>query len=195
MARLRILGIRVFVSLVFLGLASGCSIQLVSDYDEQIDNGLSQLNTDVAVFVTRMINVAGTPAGAYNYKKDDAYPTKEFYAAQEGKLDTLIVRAQAHKALDQCPSTALVQRAVAAAMPRSEVARYSAQIPKDDCSVALLQLVKDGMGDLRKFHEAQGSAGIPQVAKDPILVGGVGALIRAAITVEVAKKTGAKTGG
>ena len=58
MARLRILGIRVFVSLVFLGLASGCSIQLVSDYDEQIDNGLSQLNTDVAVFVTRMINVA-----------------------------------------------------------------------------------------------------------------------------------------
>jgi hypothetical protein len=80
-------------------------------------------------------------------------------------------------------------------MPRSEVARYSAQIPKDDCSVALLQLVKDGMGDLRKFHEAQGSAGIPQVAKDPILVGGVGALIRAAITVEVAKKTGAKTGG
>jgi hypothetical protein len=195
MARLRILGIRVFVSLVFLGLASGCSIQLVSDYDEQIDNGLTQLNTDVAVFVTRMINVTGTPAGAYNYKKDDAYPNKEFYAAQEGKLDTLIVRAEAHKALDQCPSTALVQRAVAAAMPRSEVARYSAQIPKDDCSVALLQLVKDGMGDLRKFHEAQGSAGIPQVAKDPILVGGVGALIRAAITVEVAKKPGAKTGG
>jgi hypothetical protein len=180
--------------LAFLALA-GCSVHLVSDYDEQIDNGLSQLNTDVAVFVTKMINVAGTAAGAYNYKKDDAYPNKEFYARQEGKLDTLIVRAQAHKALDQCPSTALVQRAVASAMPRSEVARYSAQIPKDDCSVALLQLVKDGMGDLRKFHEAQGNAGIPQVAKDPILVGGVGALIRAAITVEVAKKTGAKTGG
>src|SRR4051794_22943844 len=119
-----------------------------ADAAGQIDNGLGQLNTDVAVFVTRMINVAGTPAGAYNYKKDDAYPNKEFYAAQEGKLDTLIVRAQAHKALDQCPSTALVQRAVASAVPRSEVARYSAQIPNDDCSVALLQLVKDGVGDL-----------------------------------------------
>jgi hypothetical protein len=195
MARLRILGTRILVSLVFLGLVAGCSIQLVSDYDEQIDNGLSQLNTDVAVFVTKMINVAGTPAGAYNYKKDDTYPNKDFYATQEGKLDTLIVRAQAHKALDQCPSTAVVQRVVASAVPRSEVARYSAQIPKDDCSVVLLQLVKGGMGDLRKFHEAQGTAGIPQVAKDPILVGGVGALIRAAITVEVAKKTGAKTGG
>jgi hypothetical protein len=195
MTRLRNLGLRLLAPLVFLALTGGCSIQLVSDYDEQIDNGLTQLSTDVAVFVTKMINVAGTPAGAYNYKKDDAYPNKDFYATQDGKLDTLIVRAQVHKALDQCPSTAVVVRAVASAVPPGEVARYSAQIPKDDCSVALLQLVKGGMGDLRKFHEAQGSAGIPQVAKDPILVGGVGALIRAAITVEVAKKTGAKTGG
>jgi hypothetical protein len=195
MTRLRNLGLRLLAPLVFPALTGGCSIQLVSDYDEQIDNGLTQLNTDVAVFVAKMINVAGTPAGAYNYKKDDAYPNKDFYATQDGKLDTLIVRAQVHKALDQCPSTAVVERAVASAVPPGEVARYSAQIPKDDCSVALLQLVKGGMGDLRKFHEAQGSAGIPQVAKDPILVGGVGALIRAAITVEVAKKTGAKTGG
>jgi hypothetical protein len=195
MTRLRDLGLRLFAPLAFLALAGACSVHFVSDYDEQIDNGLTQLNTDVAVFVTKMINVAGTPAGAYNYKKDDAYPNKDFYATQDGKLDTLIVRAQAHKALDQCPSTAVVQRAVAVAVPQSEVARYSAQIPKDDCSVVLLHLVKDGIGDLRKFHEAQGSAGIPQLAKDPILVGGVGALIRAAITVEVAKKTGAKTGG
>jgi hypothetical protein len=195
MTRLRHPGLRLLAPLAFLALAGACSIHLVSDYDEQIDNGLTQLNTDVAVFVTKMIDVAGTPAGAYSYKKDDAYPNKEFYAIQEGKLDTLIVRAQAHKALDQCPSTAVIERAVTAAVPRSELARYSAQIPKDDCSVVLLQLVKDGIGDLRKLHEAQGSAGIPSVARDPILVGGVGALIRAAITVEVAKKTGAKTGG
>ena len=195
MTRLRDLGLRLFAPLAFLALAGACSVHFVSDYDEQIDNGLTQLNTDVAVFVTKMINAAGTPAGAYNYKKDDAFPNKEFYATQDGRLDTLIVRAQAHKALDQCPSTAVVQRAVAVAVPQGDVARFSAQIPKDDCSVVLLQLVKDGIGDLRKLHEAQGSAGIPSVARDPILVGGVGALIRAAITVEVAKKTGAKTGG
>jgi len=194
MTRLRLLGLRVLAPLAFLALA-GCSVHLVSDYDEQIDSGLSQLNTDLAVFVTKMINAAGTPAGTYNYKKDDAYPNREFYATQEGKLDTLIVRAQVHKALDQCPSTAIVQRAVASAVPASEVARYAAQIPKDDCSVVLLQLVKGGIGDLKKFHEAQGNAGIPPVAKDPLLVGGVGALVRAAMTVEVAKKTGAKTGG
>ena len=195
MTRLRHPGLRLLAPLAFLALAGACSIHLVSDYDEQIDNGLTQLNTDVAVFVTKMIDVAGTPSGTYSYKKDDAYPNREFYAIQEGKLDTLIVRAQAHKALDQCPVTAVIERAVTAAVPRSELARYSAQIPKDDCSVALLQLVKGGIGDLRKFHAAQGAAGIPQVAKDPILIGGVGALIRAAITVEVAKKTGARTGG
>jgi hypothetical protein len=195
MTPLRNLGLRLLAPLAFLALAGGCSVHFVSDYDEQIDTGLTQLNTDVAVFVTKMINVAGTPAGAYNYKKDDAYPNKDFYATQDGKLDTLIVRAQVHKALDQCPSTAVVQRAIALAVPASELARYSAQIPKDDCSVVLLQLVKGGVGDLRKFHEVQGIAGIPQAAKDPILVGGLGTLIRAAITVEVAKKTGAKAGG
>jgi hypothetical protein len=73
--------------------------------------------------------------------------------------------------------------------------RWRATQRKSPKTIALLQLVKDGMGDLRKFHEAQRSAGIPQLAKDPILVGGVGALIRAAITVEVVKKTGARTGG
>jgi len=92
MTRLRLLGLRVLAPLAFLALA-GCSVHLVSDYDEQIDSGLSQLNTDLAVFVTKMINAAGTPAGTYNYKKDDAYPNREFYATQEGKLDTLIARA------------------------------------------------------------------------------------------------------
>ena len=55
----------------------------------------------------------------------------------------------------------------------------------------------DGLGHFASAVPAVtvGTAGIPQLAKDPILVGGVGSLIRAAITVEVAKKTGAKTGG
>src|SRR5207244_6485909 len=105
MRRLRNLGLRLFAPLAFLALA-GCSVHLVPDYDEQIDNGLTQLNTDATVFVSKMVNAAGSAAGTYNYKKDDAYPNKDFYATQEGKLDTLIVRAQAHKALDQCPSTA-----------------------------------------------------------------------------------------
>src|SRR5947208_5324550 len=112
MARLRILGTRILVSLVFLGLVAGCSIQLVSDYDEQIDTGLTQLNTDVAVFVTKMINVAGTPSGAYNYKKDDAYPNKDYYANQYGKPDNTIVAAPAHKAPDTSTYTEVVQLAV-----------------------------------------------------------------------------------
>jgi type III secretory pathway lipoprotein EscJ len=52
MTRLRHLGLRLFALLALLVLA-GCSVHLVSDYEEQIDNGLTQLNTDVAVFVTK----------------------------------------------------------------------------------------------------------------------------------------------
>src|SRR5437763_16235158 len=110
MRPLRIPGLRVLVPVAFLALA-GCSVHFVSDYDEQIDNGLTQLNTDLADFVTKMVDAAGTPAGTYNYKKHDGYPNKQYYATQDSKLDTLIVRSQVHKALDQCPSTAIVQRA------------------------------------------------------------------------------------
>jgi hypothetical protein len=184
--------------LVASGALTACTVHLVSDYDDQIDTGLSQLNTDITAFVNKMIANAGQPAGAYDANKD-------FYTNEEAKADTLIVRAQAHKVLNNCPSSDLIKAAVksafpptaptAAAIPMPDVSTVMAQIQKDDCSVVLLGLVKQGIEQLATFHTAQGSLGIPAQAHDPILVGGLGSVIHAAITVEVAKKTGGSVGG
>jgi hypothetical protein len=182
-------GVRVAAALVVaFGLMAGCTVRLVSDYDPQIDEGLSRLHTDVTAFVNRMIANAGKVAGTYDANKD-------FYTVKDAEIDTLIVRAEAHKALNSCPSTELVARAVTAAMPQSNAATLVSQIPKGDCSVVLLQLVKGGFGDLQKFHQAQGALGIPAAAKGPLLEGGLGSLIRAAIIVELAKRTGGSVGG
>jgi hypothetical protein len=173
---------------VMLASAVGCAVHLVSDYDEQTDSTLSGLNTNLNSFVNKMIDAAGTPQGTYD-------ANREFYFEEEAKVDTLIVRADAYKALNSCPSTQLSAKAVSAAVPSSEISKYLDQMPKDDCSVVLLQLVKGGYLDLETLHKAQGAKGIPAAARDPILVGGLGALLRAAITVEVAKKTAAAAGG
>jgi len=135
---------RVFAVLAVLLVAS-CSVTLVSDYDEQIDSGLSQLNTDITAFVNKMIDQAGTPQGTWASNKD-------FYTTQEAKVDTTVVRAQAHRALGSCPSTEVVTAAISSAVPASDVSKYVGQIPKDDCSVVLLQLVKSGVTDLEAFH-------------------------------------------
>jgi hypothetical protein len=177
-----------------------CAVHVVSDYDEQIDTGLSTLNTDVTAFVNRMIDAAGTPAGEYDVNKD-------FYADEDAKLDTLIARAQAHKVLNRCPTSDVMAAAVRSAfpapssqpgtfpLPLPDAAAVLAQVRSDDCSVVLLQLVRQALGQMKTFHSAQGAKGIPAEAHDPLLVGGIGSLIHAAITVELAKKSGGSVGG
>jgi hypothetical protein len=173
---------------IVLASAAGCAAHLVSDYDQQTDSDLSELNTDLIAFVNKMIGESGTPQGSWDANKD-------WYLTQEARVDTLIVRAQAYKALNSWPSTQLAAKAVSTANPSSEVSRYLNQMPQDDCSVILMQQVKGGYVDLENFHKSQGPRGIPASARDIVLVGGVGSLLRTAITVEVAKKTGGSIGG
>lgn len=189
---------KIAIATLLIGALYGCAVHLVSDYDDQIDTGLSQLNTDVTAFVNKMIADAGQPAGTYDANKD-------FYTTEEAKIDTIIVRAEAHKVLKSCPSSDAIKAAVAATFPKAppaaspipipDVASVIAQIPQNDCSVVLLTLVKQGLEQLQTFHAAQAAKGIPAAAHDPILVGGLGSLIHAAITVEVAKKTGGSVTG
>ncbi|MFS2008309.1 hypothetical protein ACCD06_00320 [Azospirillum sp. CT11-132] len=173
-------------------LISGCSVHLVSDYDEQIDHGLTQFNTDLTAFTNRMIAAANTPAGTYSSNKD-------FYVTQDAKLATLVVRAEAHKVLNSCPSVQLVKQAVIKAMPPlpkpspiplPDPQQVIAQIGENDCSVVLLNLIRQGFDQLKVFHEAQQGKGIPADAHDPILVGGIGSLVRSGIMIEIAKKSG-----
>jgi hypothetical protein len=174
------------VLLCIFGLAA-CAPKLVSDYDDQIDTGLSQLNTDVSVFVLKMNAAAGTQAGTYDANTD-------FYIDEEAKIDTLIVRAQAHRVLNSCPSVGLTAAVLAKVAAGAEAQTYVAAIPKDDCSVVLLQELKAAFVDLQSFHDKNGMLGIPAAADARILNGGIGSLIRAGITVEIAKKSGGKVG-
>jgi hypothetical protein len=162
-----------------------CSVQLVSDYDEQIDTSLTQLNTDLTTFVVKMTAAAGTPQGTYDANKD-------FYVTEEAKVQTIKVRAEAHQVLNSCPSTDLIKSALAHS--GANAAQYEGQIPQGDCGVVLISLIEKGFEDLETFHREQGSKGIPKSSQGPILVGGVGSLIKSAIIVEIAQK-GNKTPG
>lgn len=184
------------VGALLLSLAA-CTVRLVSDYDDQIDSGLTQANTDITAFVNKMADAAGTPDGTYSKNKD-------FYTTEKAKLSTIRVRAEAHRALNICPTTAVIKYAITTNMPQQPPSgpgpgmtaqEVLAKLPQDDCEVVLISLIQDAFGDLETFHMAQGPKGIPPSARDPILVGGVGSLIHSAIQVEIAKKSGTTAGG
>lgn len=166
---------------VLLSLAACAPIKLVPAYDEQIDNGLTSLYADTSVFVDRMIGLKGTPEGSYA-------PNAGFYDAVDGRMEALIVRAEAHRVLNDCPSAKVMTKALSVARLPADVTGQIGNLPKDDCQVVLLRLIKGGFGDMRRFHQAQGTLGIPPSARGPLLDGGVGALLRAGITVEIAKR-------
>ncbi len=186
--RSRVLRFRLLLVL-FACLSVACTtIQLVPDYDEQIDASLTQLNTDLVEFVLKMNSAAGTPQGTYA-------SNQEFYIEERAKVQTIAVRADAHKILGTCPSTQLIQSALAHSHQLGGgAANYQAQIPPGDCEVALISLIQTGFDQLETFHRAQGAKGMPAAASGPILQGGLGALIEAAIVVEIAKKSAKTTG-
>lgn len=185
-------------TVLMVAVLSACSVRLVSDYDAEIDRGLTQFNTDLTAFVNTMIAASNTPAGTYSSNKG-------FYIAQDAKLSTLVLRAEAHKALNSCPSSQVIKQALQSVtpppspaslpIPMPDPAQVAAQVGENDCSVVLLNLIRTGLDQMRQFHMVQNQKGIPAAAHDPLLVGGLGSLVRAALTVEIAKKTGGSVAG
>ena len=176
---------------------TACTVHLVSDYDDQINSGLTQANTDITAFVDKMTGAAGTPDGTYNNNKD-------FYTLEKARLSSIRVPAEAHRALNSCPTTVVIKDAITTSMPQQPPSgpipamtpqQVLARLPQDDCEVVLISLIQDAFGDLETFHMAQGQKGIPPSARDPILVGGVGSLIHSGIQVEIAMKSGKYPGG
>lgn len=163
-------------------LLTACApVLLVPTYDEQIDAGLTSLYADTSSFVDRMVALHGTPAGAYP-------ANTAFYDAADGRVEALIVRAEAHRVLNDCPTSKVVNAALAATRLPADVRGQIGTLPSDDCQVVMMRLVKTGFGKMRQFHQDQEGLGIPPTARGPLLDGGVGALLRAAITVEIAKR-------
>lgn len=173
---------RLLMAFALVGMTAGCaSVTLVPAYDEQIDSGLTTLYGDTIAFVDRTTALAGTPEGAYAANSG-------FYDTADARIAALIVRAEAHRVLKDCPSTKLLDRAFAATAIPADVRGTIGTLPADDCQVVLLRLIKGGFDDMRTFHRAQGPRGIPPSARGPLIDGGVGALLRAGITVEIAKR-------
>ena len=161
--------------------ATACTATMVPAYDEQIDNGLTTLYGDTSVFVDNMIARAGTPEGSY---ADNG----GFYDAALGTMASLIARAEAHRAMDHCPSTKFLAKVLARAELPVEVAGQIGALPQDDCQVVLLRLIRDGFADMRELHRLRGERGFPPEARAQLVEAGVGAQLRAAMTVEIAKR-------
>ncbi len=174
-----------WVAALFLSfslLLSACaSVRLVPAYDEQIDRELTSLYAETTQFVDQMIAVHGTPAGEYVNNRD-------FYDKSGSRMEALIARAEAHRVLKDCPTARVVNAAIAAARIPANIRGEIGNLPRDDCQVVMMRLIKGGFDTMRTFHQAQGTLGIPPSARGPLLDGGVGALLRAGITVEIAKR-------
>ena len=73
--------------ILLVTLISGCSIKLISDYDQLIDQYATQLQGEIETFLIKMERSAGTPEGSYAENIG-------FYDQIQGTLATLLLRAE-----------------------------------------------------------------------------------------------------
>jgi hypothetical protein len=76
-----------WIALLAASIACG-PVRLVSPYDEAIDEGASDIHTQIVAFVERMTILAGKPEGAYA-------ANVVFYSDLKARISTLRLRAQA----------------------------------------------------------------------------------------------------
>lgn len=72
---------------LLLTVVSGCSIKLISDYDELIDRYATELQSKIETFLIKMERLAGTGEGGYAANTG-------FYDELHGTLTTLLLRAE-----------------------------------------------------------------------------------------------------
>ena len=171
----------VLVLMLLVPLA-GCSVRLIQSYDDAIEKGV----TDFYEEFLRFTMTVGRTRGTYADNRD-------FYDSWQPKLTTLTARAVSANPSGRCPSTetygGLFPQSVAAA--RSAATPSGVRIdstPIGDCTAQLLQLLEDQFDDFAKFHEAQGSLGLPPEARAPREL--VLTSVRAVLYVELARKQG-----
>ncbi|MGE5604920.1 MAG: hypothetical protein ACM3YE_04420 [Bacteroidota bacterium] len=73
--------------ILLITLIAGCSVKLISDYDQLIDQYATQLQGEIETFLIKMERSAGTPEGGYAGNMG-------FYDRIQGTLTTLLLRAE-----------------------------------------------------------------------------------------------------
>ena len=80
--------LQVFISFLLLFILFGCSIKLISSYDEKTDNAVTQLQKEVETFFVTIEGQAGLPECSYNNHK-------KFYQDSKVTISAIEVRARA----------------------------------------------------------------------------------------------------
>jgi hypothetical protein len=178
---------RLLVLALLAILVPACAgIQLVSGYDEETEKGLSSLYLDTTQFVDRMISLRGQPAGGFA-------ANQSFYSQAISRVVLLISRSRGYAILNNCPTTGVIARLMDDQLP-PQARTAIGQIPEGDCQTVVLELLRGAYQDMRTFHEAQEERGIPPSARGQFLDGGVGSLLRTALTIQVAKRASQQGG-
>jgi hypothetical protein len=187
-------------------LLAACAVQLVTPYDEVIDDGLMSFNQDFLQFM------AGIEE---NVPSDDASYASNvtFYNEQQAAIATLVQRSKASDPGGSCSSTAITQGAVQRV--DSIVVPDDAkpdQPPTGGCTTILLTQIQEQLTDTACFHQAiygqtstdceargftasvaQSLQNAPRATKQTLLEqveSAVTASVTAAMTFELAKKQG-----
>ena len=188
-------------------LLAACAVQLVTPYDEVIDDGLMSFNQDFLQFMARIEE--NVPSEDASYASNTS-----FYNAQQAAIGTLVQRSKASDPGGTCSSTSLTQDAVqrvdSLVLPGQ--AKTDQPPPAGSCTTILLTYIQEQLTDTACFHQAiygetsptcegQGfTAAIaeslqnaPRATKQTLLgqvESAVTASVTAAMTFELAKKQG-----
>jgi hypothetical protein len=193
--------------LALAALLAACAVQLVTPYDEVIDDGLMSFNQDFLQFMAGIKeNVPG---------EDASYASNtSFYNAQQAAIGTLVQRSKASDPGGSCSGTALtidaVQRVDSIVLPGE--AKTDQPPPVGSCTTILLTYIQEQLTDTACFHQAiygqtsttceglgftaaiaESLQNAPRATKQTLLgqvESAVTASVTAAMTFELAKKQG-----
>jgi hypothetical protein len=194
-------------SLASAALLAACAVQLVTPYDEVIDNGLMTFNQDFLQFMAGIEE--NVPSEDASYASNTS-----FYNEQQAAIATLIQRSKASDPGGTCPDTAVTQDALQRvdSIVLPDDAKTEQPPPTGSCTTILLTQIQEQLTDTACFHQAiygqtstdceargftasvaQSLQNAPRATKQTLLEqveSAVTASVTAAMTFELAKKQG-----
>ena len=182
---------RCLLLLSLLVMLAGCTIRLVSAFDEMVDKGITEFSEQLGGHIKNMKELGGKPEGTY----DANFKT---YNALEAKLDVLISRAGTTAEGKSCK----LENKVFEQVSRALKARVPAEIQQGDdatsktasaCNARLLIIVRDQLSSIREIHKNTDKCGKNVSCLRPATADSIMAItnqsINAVSVVEAAKKS------
>jgi len=207
MARRLVARAKAIGGIASLVILAACAVQLVTPYDEVIDDGLMRFNQDYLQFMAGIKE--NVPSEDASYASNTS-----FYNAQQAAIATLVQRANASDPNGTCARTPLTlaeaQRVGSFVLP--EGVKDDQPAPTGSCTTILLTYLQEQLADSACFHQAiygqtsttcedhgftpaiaQSLQNAPRATKQTLLdqvESAITASVTAAMTFELAKKQG-----